>query len=173
MGLFTSLGLPFAKSPPEGAALAVGDVAPEFELPASDGQTYRLSALLAAGRFVVLAWFPRAFTPVCTIECKSLGSAGEALEKFDVVLLAASVDPVERNQKFANLLGLSFPLLSDPQRVAARAYGVVADDRAWAKRWTFYIGRDGKIRHIDRQVPLRAYGQSVADTLDRLGAPRR
>jgi peroxiredoxin Q/BCP len=54
----------------------------------------------------------------------------------------------------------------------AKAYGV-AGDRGMCKRWTFFIGPDGKILHIDKQVSLLGHGQSVAETLARLGAPRR
>lgn len=149
-----------------------GDPAPEFELPASDGRVYRLSRLLEEGRFVVLAWFPMAFTPVCTLECRSLGKAAGVIGGFDVALFAASLDGVERNRRFAQLLGLDFPVLCDPGRKVAKAYGV-AGDRGMCKRWTFFIGPEGTVRHIDKQVSLLGHGQSVADTLARLGAPRR
>ncbi len=149
-----------------------GDPAPEFELPASDGRVYRLSKLLDEGKFVVLAWFPMAFTPVCTLECRSLGKAAGIIGGFDVALFAASLDSVERNRRFAQLLGLDFPVLCDPGRAVAKAYGV-ADERGMCKRWTFFIGPDGKILHIDKQVSLLGHGQSVAETLARLGAPRR
>src|SRR4029077_17458922 len=54
-------------------ALRAGDFAPDFTLPASDGRDYRLSAILRR-KYVVIAWFPKAFTGGCTIECRSLGA---------------------------------------------------------------------------------------------------
>src|SRR5262245_14338473 len=57
------------------AELKEGDQAPDFELKASDGKTYKLSDL--KGKFVVIAWFPKAFTPGCTTECKSMKENGE------------------------------------------------------------------------------------------------
>ena len=63
-------------------ALDVGDIAPDFELQGSDGQTHKLSDY--RGRTVVIAWFPKAFTRGCTIECKSLAQNGHLLREFDV-----------------------------------------------------------------------------------------
>ena len=71
----------------------------------------------------------------------------------------ASVDTPETNKKFAEELGLDYPILSDPGKQVARAYGVVTGDKAYASRWTFYIGRDGKILYIDKKVNPEAHGQ--------------
>jgi peroxiredoxin Q/BCP len=169
--LFATLGLQ-GESTVRSGELAIGSTAPDFTLPATDGQTYRLATLLAERRFVVLVWYPRAFTPVCTLECRAVSKASDSLGKFDVALFGVSVDPVERNQKFAELLGLRFPILCDPQRTTARAYGVVkSTDRGMAKRWTFFIGPDGKILHIDKAVGMLSHGQDIAAMLKVLGAP--
>ncbi len=64
---------------------------------------------------------------------------------------AASVDTPEDNKKFAESLGLDFPILSDPGKQVATAYGVVTPERQFAQRWTFYIGVDGKILYIDKK----------------------
>src|SRR6188472_1654119 len=80
--------------------LKVGDTAPDFSLQASDGKTYKLSDFKGK-QAVVVAWFPKAFTQGCTIECKSLAENGDKIKKFDVVYFMASVDPLEENIKFA------------------------------------------------------------------------
>src|SRR5688572_6171766 len=80
--------------------LKVGDPAPDFKLQASDGKTYQLSDFKGK-KAVVIAWFPKAFTQGCTIECKSLAENGEKIRKFDVAYFMASVDPLEENIKFA------------------------------------------------------------------------
>src|ERR1044072_10052067 len=79
--------------------LKVGDQAPNFKLQATDGKTYQLSDFKGK-RAVVLAWFPKAFTQGCTIECKSLAENGDKIRKYDVAYFMASVDNVEDNTKF-------------------------------------------------------------------------
>src|SRR5688572_32954235 len=80
--------------------LKVGDQAPDFTLQASDGKTYSL-ADYRGKKAVVVAWFPKAFTAGCTLECKSLAANGDRLRKYDVAYFMASVDAVEDNTKFA------------------------------------------------------------------------
>lgn len=86
---------------------------------------------------------------------------------------AASVDEPDINRKFARELGVDYPILSDPSRVAAKAYGVVRDDKSLATRWTFYIGDDGRILYVDRQVSPSEHGTAVAAKLAELGVKRR
>src|ERR1041385_8466192 len=133
------------------AELKVGDSAPNFELKGSDGKTYKLSDFKGR-KNVVLAWFPKAFTPGCTAECKSFKGQGTMLKPLNVAYFTASVDDVETNKKFAQSLGLDYPILSDPTTETAKAYGVVSGDRKNATRTTFYIGKDGRILLIDDQV---------------------
>src|SRR5689334_5068066 len=76
------------------ADLAVGDPAPDFSLAASDGKTYKLSDFKGK-QAVVIAWFPRAFTQGCTIECKSLAANGAKIRAYDVAYFMASTDPVD------------------------------------------------------------------------------
>jgi len=83
------------------------------------------------------------------------------------------VDPPDVNQKFADSLALDYPILSDPDKTVAQAYGVVAGDKANASRWTFYIGRDGKILFIDKKVNTTTAGKDIAAKLAELGIPRR
>jgi len=103
--------------------LAAGDEAPDFSLAASDGRTYRLSEL--RGRVVVMAWFPKAFTTGCTWECRSIGLSKQALGGFDATIFAASCDTVDINREFAASTGIDVPILSDPDKSVARAYGVL------------------------------------------------
>lgn len=90
-----------------------------------------------------------------------------------MALFAASVDPLEDNKKFAATLDVDYPLLSDPERRAAKAYGVVRDEKSAATRWTFYIAVDGKILHVDRDVTPSTHGRDVAAKLAELGVKRR
>jgi len=90
-----------------------------------------------------------------------------------VAYFAASVDTPEDNRKFAESLGVDFPILSDPGKQVASAYGVVTPERQFAQRWTFYIGIDGKILFIDKKVGPATAGQDVAAKLGELGVARK
>jgi thioredoxin-dependent peroxiredoxin len=90
-----------------------------------------------------------------------------------VAYFTASVDPPEVNQKFAASLELDYPILSDPGKDVARAYGVVTGDRATALRWTFYIGKDGRILYIDKSGATATQGQEILNRLKQLGITRQ
>ena len=150
LGLFS-----FASS----AALKVGDMAPEFSMVGSDGKTYTLSDYKGK-KAVVLAWFPKAFTSGCTVECKSLAENGDKLKRFNAEYFMASTDKAEKNTEFANEMKADFPLLSDPDAVAAKAYDV--NLFGFAKRHTFYIDKTGKIVMIDKNVRPKTSAEDMA-----------
>ena len=154
------------------AELKVGDQAPEFSLQGSDGKTYKLSDFKGK-KPVVVAWFPKAFTGGCTKECKSLRAHSDQLKKFDVAYFTASTDDAETNAKFAKSLDLDYPILSDPTLETGKAYGVVAGEKKTASRWTYYIGADGKILFIDKNVKTDNYGEDVAAKLKELGVKQK
>jgi peroxiredoxin Q/BCP len=103
---------------------------------------------------------------------KSLRSSGGALKKRNVRYFGASVDSAETNTEFAASLGLDFPVLSDPTKATARAYGVLAPS-GFASRWTFYIGADGRIAAIDKEVHASSHGGDVVARLEALGVPEQ
>lgn len=98
---------------------------------------------------------------------------GEEIRKYDVAYFTASCDTPEENTKFASSLMLDYPILSDPERKAAKAYGLVEKPTDNAKRWTIYIDKDGVIRHIDKMVKTEAHGKDIAKKLDELGVAKR
>jgi peroxiredoxin Q/BCP len=158
------------------AELKVGDMAPDFTLQGTDGKTHKLSDYRGK-QAVVVAWFPRAFTQGCTIECKSLAENGDKIKRYNVAYFMASVDPLEENIKIAKATSVKlgdrivekkeadFPMLSDPNKETAKAYGVL-NERGTASRWTFYIDRNGRIAHIDKMVRPDT---SAEDMVARLG----
>jgi thioredoxin-dependent peroxiredoxin len=150
------------------AELKVGDQAPDFSLPGSDGKTYKLSDYKGK-KAVVVAWFPKAFTSGCTVECKSLAQNGEKIRKFNVAYFMASVDPVEANKGFAEQEKADFPLLSDPTKETAKAYGVLNQGNGFARRWTYYIGKDGKILGIDKEVKPATSAEDMIAKLSEYG----
>jgi peroxiredoxin Q/BCP len=151
--------------------LAPGDVAPDFDLTASDGRTYRLGDYKGTSA-VVVAWFPKAFTGGCTAECASIGMTTRALAAFDAQVFAASCDTVRINREFADSVQIACPVLSDTDKRAARAYGVLGP-LGLPRRWTFYIGVDGRILEVDRQVRTASHGADIVTSLERLRVSRR
>ncbi len=83
----------------------------------------------------------------------------------------ASTDSEEDNRGFAEKNEASFPILSDPGKETARAYGVLAA-MGFAKRWTFYIDPDGVVVQIDKDVNPRTAGADLLETLSALDVPR-
>ena len=155
-----------AQAPPA-VELKVGDTAPDFTLAATDGKTYKLSDFRGK-RAVVVAWFPKAFTQGCTIECKSLAANGDKIRKFDVAYFMASVDPLEGpqgNKAFAASEKADFPMLSDESKSVAASYGVL-NARGFTNRWTFYIDKNGKIAAVDKAVQPAT---SAEDMIAKLG----
>ena len=169
MGLVAALaaGSVLAQAPNNAApqvptVVKVGVMAPDFSLQGTDGKTHKLSDYRGK-QAVVIAWFPKAFTQGCTIECKSLAENGDKIKKYDVAYFMASVDPLADNIAFAKATSVKlgdrvvekkeadFPMLSDPSKEVATKYGVL-NPRGTASRWTFYIDKTGKVTAIDTAV---------------------
>ena len=91
-----------------------------------------------------------------------------------------SVDDAETNKKFAEQEQADFPMLADPEKKVAEAYGVLppvipakADAPRLARRWTFYIGPDGKIEYIDKTISTATAGEDLAKRLEELKVPKK
>lgn len=91
------------------------------------------------------------------------------MKKFDVAYFTASCDKPATNKRFAESLLLDYPILSDPSQEVAEAYGVVTEERKLPYRWTFYIGKDGKILAVDKDVNAQSHGADCAKKLKELG----
>jgi len=155
----------------EPVELCSGDIAPDFALEASDGRTYTLSQF-SGERAVVLSWFPKAFTGGCTAQCESIGRHSEEVQQFKVVHFGASVDSPETNRRFAASMSIDFPILSDPHKTAARAYGVLGASGFPARR-TFFIGMDGRVLAVDAHIRTSSHGTDIVTALTRLQIPKR
>lgn len=107
------------------------------------------------------------------MECKSLRDSGTDIAKYDVAFFAASCDDAETNRKFAESLGLNYPILSDPEKKVAAAYGVLSPNGQFARRWTFYIDREGIIRKIDQEVKPDSSGADLVANLKALAFPEK
>ena len=85
----------------------------------------------------------------------------------------ASVDTPADNKGFAEKEKADFPILSDPDKKAATAYGVIPEGRQFASRHTFYIGPDGKILFIDRTPGTAKAGETIVAKLEELGVKKK
>ena len=90
------------------------------------------------------------------------------MKKYDVAYFMVSVDTPEDNKRFAETHGGDFPILSDPSKEMAKAYGVL-HPRGFCNRWSFYIDREGIIQKIDKQVKPVTAGADTARTIGELG----
>src|SRR5687768_5417767 len=191
MGLVAGLAVAtaMAQGPNPNAAPAVptvvkvGDMAPDFSMPGTDGKTHKLSDYRGK-QAVVIAWFPRAFTQGCTIECKSLSENGDKIQKYDVAYFMASSDPIEENIKFAKATSVKlgvrvvekmeadFPMLSDADKTVAAKYGVL-NARGVANRWTFYIDKTGKVAAIETVVRPETSAEDMLAKLEALKVAKK
>jgi len=91
------------------------------------------------------------------------------LKNIDVAYFTASVDDAETNRKFAESLQLNYPILSDPDKSVAKAYGVLSDSGKAARRWTYYINKKGIVTKIDKKVKAKTSGEDIVKNLKELG----
>ena len=128
----------------------VGAKAPDFTLPNQDRENVTLSEQLKNGP-VVLAFFPAAFSGVCSTEMCTFRDSSADLNKVNARVLGISVDTFFAQKAWADQQQLNFPLLSDFNKDVIRQYGVVNPDmiglKDIAKRAVFVIGRDGVVKH--------------------------
>ena len=127
---------------------SVGDMAPDFTLTAQDKSKVTLSDM--RGERVILAFYPAAFTGVCTTEMCTFSEGMASLGDSGVKAFGISVDAPFSNGAFAEKNGISFPLLSDVHREAVNAYGVALNDfviggYTVAQRSVFVVEADGTI----------------------------
>ncbi len=131
---------------------SVGDPAPDFSLPAGPGPDRITLSSFRGERPVVILFFPLAFSSVCTDELCAVGAELDGFQELDAQLLALSVDSPFVTRRFAREVGAGFPVLSDFNKEAMTAYGVVYDDffglRGVAKRSVFVVDREGVIRYV-------------------------
>jgi peroxiredoxin Q/BCP len=129
------------------SSVKVGDVAPDFSLPASDGRTISLGDYKGKSE-VVLYFYPKDDTPGCTAEACSFRDSYEAFLDAGAVVLGVSSDAVGAHQKFAGKHRLPFPLLSDAKGALRTLYGVPKTLGLIPGRVTYLIDRQGIVRQV-------------------------
>jgi peroxiredoxin Q/BCP len=165
-------------------APGVGDAAPAFAATADDGQTWRSRDHVGKSLLVVY-FYPAAFTSGCTKQACEFRDHRSQLEELGAQVVAISGDDVENLRAFKGSHRLNFPLLSDADGTIARAFGVpvrsggvlksTVDGRevelkrgVTSARWTFIIGRDGRILYKDTEVDPEGDSRTVIRAIQRL-----
>jgi mycoredoxin-dependent peroxiredoxin len=140
--------LAFAQAPMS-TTLKVGDTAPDFTLPSTQGKPVKLSDFKGK-KNVVLAFFPAAFTGGCTKEMQAYQLDVSKFEGNDTQVFGVSTDNTPSQKEFATKLGVSFPILSDfATRKISTEYGVLIPDKGMDNRVTFVIDKEGKIAFME------------------------
>jgi peroxiredoxin Q/BCP len=136
--------------------LTVGDEAPDFTLPISDGGTVSLAGL--RGQHVIVYFYPAAMTPGCTTEACDFRDSLGALQAGGYSVVGISPDPVDRLATFAAAEGLTYPLASDEDRAVLDAWGAwgekVKDGRTVTGviRSTVVVDPEGRVAHAQYDV---------------------
>lgn len=142
--------LKLAKSTDSVLKVEVGDVAPDFSLPAISGETIRLSQYRGK-KNVVISFVPAAWTPVCSDQWPGYNIARDIFRQHDTVLIGITVDNIPSLYAWSEAMNtLQFPVLSDfwPHGKVADSYGVLRSD-GMTERALFVIDKRGIIRYID------------------------
>ncbi len=149
--------------------LSPGDPAPEFDLADDSGDRVKLSDF--RGRKVVLYAYPAAMTPGCTTQACDFRDSLEALAADDYDVIGISADTSEKLAQFREKEGLTFPLVSDPDKSVLRAYGAYGEKSSYGRttvgviRSTFVIDADGVISHAMYNVKAKGHVAKLRQTL--------
>jgi len=149
-------------------ALQVGDPAPDISAPSTSGKDVKFSDL--KGSWVVLYFYPKAFTPGCTAESCSLRDGYADIQKLGATILGVSLDNMPTQIDFKAKYHLPFDLLSDSKKEVAKAFDSLGLVGMMAQRKTFVINPEGKIAYIFDKVNTGAHDKEVAGVLKDLQA---
>ncbi|MGJ7918920.1 thioredoxin-dependent thiol peroxidase [Neobacillus sp. LXY-4] len=142
-------------------SISVGQSAPEFELPSSEGNTVKLSDL--RGKNVVVYFYPKDMTPGCTTEACDFRDFHNQFQELNAVILGISPDPLKRHAAFIEKYGLPFQLLADEDHKAAEAYGVWTLKKNFGKEYmgiersTFIVDKNGTLIKEWRKVKVKGH----------------
>lgn len=149
--------------------LNAGDKAPYFELSNQDGETVKLTDL--KGKSVVLFFYPKDNTSVCTKEACSFRDELSIFEGVNATIIGVSGDSVKSHRKFADKYNLNFTLLSDESKQMLEAYGVWKEKSMYGKKYmgiertTFVIDPEGTIKKVFNKVKVEGHTEEVKKAL--------
>ncbi|MBE3570782.1 MAG: thioredoxin-dependent thiol peroxidase [Bacillales bacterium] len=147
--------------------LKIGEAAPDFELPASNGEKVKLSNF--KGKNVVLYFYPKDMTPGCTTEACDFRDYHDEFSKLNAVILGISTDSLDKHKKFIEKYDLPFLLLADEDHEACELYGVWKLKKNFGKEYmgiersTFVIDQEGKLAKEWRKVKVKGHVEEALE----------
>ena len=152
-----------------GQGPGVGDMVPDFTLPSTGGVDVTLSSF-RGDKSVLVAFFPLAFTSVCTAELCDFNTDLEKFAGQGSVILPISVDSVPTLKEFKAKLGLGLELLSDFKRDVCRAYDTLMAEKFYSRRAYFLIDRSGRLawKHVETENKQRRKDDELLQQLQTL-----
>jgi thioredoxin-dependent peroxiredoxin len=154
---------------PRARGVQEGDPVPDVSAPSTSGETVNLAAL--KGSWVVLYFYPKAFTPGCTAESCSLRDGYGEIQKTGAMILGASFDSLETQKEFKAKHNLPFDLLSDSKKEVAKAFDSVMIGGIAAARKTFILSPEGKVARVFDKVNTGSHDDEVLEALKTLQGP--
>jgi peroxiredoxin Q/BCP len=161
----TSFNAASSGTPSRARRVEPGEVAPDFELVDADGRKSSLAE--HRGRRVLVFFYPKALTPGCTREACDFQASLQALNQAGVDVIGISRDPLDKLVEFRDAHQLTFPLLSDPNRIVHEAYGAWGEKTKDGQtslgviRSTFLIDADGSIAQAMYDVDPRGHVEKL------------
>lgn len=147
--------------------ISEGEQSPKFELNGADGVAVKSSDL--KGKMHVVYFYPRDFTPGCTIEADEFSQEYPKFRKRDIVVIGISTDNVESHRKFVEKMKIPYLLLSDPDAEVARKFGVWGKKQFMGKEYmgiqrsTFLVDEKGKVFKVYPAVKPKGHAQQVLE----------
>jgi len=147
----------------------VGELAPDFTLPSTSGEKVTLSSFRGQ-KNVLLAWFPLAFTAVCTTELCAFTEDFAQFESADTKVFGVSVDHTASQKAFQEKSHITTDLLSDFKREVSRQYGVLLEDTNFSKRAYFLVDKQGKLswKWIEAELGHRRENAELLEQIRKL-----
>ena len=158
----------------EDMMISIGDNAPQFTLSTNGGGQFSLAD--AAGKYLILYFYPKDDTPGCTKEAIEFSEERAAFEAQNAMVVGVSRDTVKKHDKFISKYDLRIPLISDEDGSLCEAFGTWVEKSMYGKtymgieRTTFLISPDGTVRHIWRKVKVAGHVEEVLRQLQALNS---
>jgi len=152
--------------------ISIGDNAPQFTLSTNGEGQFSLAD--AAGKYLILYFYPKDDTPGCTKEAIGFSEASTAFDAQNALVVGVSRDTVKKHDKFVGKYDLRIPLISDEEGSLCEAFSTWVEKSMYGKtymgieRATFLISPDGKVLHIWRKVKVPGHVEEVLAQLQSL-----
>jgi peroxiredoxin Q/BCP len=146
-------------APAPSGTLKEGDPAPDVEMTMQDGKKVKLSSL--KGQLVAVYFYPKDQTSGCTVEAQNFRDRFDDLKKAGITVIGVSTDDAASHKAFIEKEKLPFDLAIDTDKSLAKSFGVPSLGPGYHARWTFLVGKDGKIKKVWKDVTPKDHADEV------------